>query len=76
MNRLKNVVAIPLAGTWNEIRQIRNRLTHEFPDALEDNAENVNRIVDSLDDLTGALDQAEGYAQELASCVSSERSAR
>jgi len=71
LNRLEKIGAIPSADTWNEIRQIRNRLTHEYPDAPEHNAENVNRVFDSLDDLTGALDQAEGYAIDLASRVSS-----
>jgi len=66
LNRLEKLGAIPSAEQWNEIRQIRNRMTHEYPDAPEHNADNVNDVVDSLDNLKETLVQAETYAENLA----------
>ena len=69
LNRLEKLGAIPSADTWNEIRRIRNTMTHEFPDSPEQNADNVNRVVDSLDDLKKTLTQAEAYGKSLATRV-------
>lgn len=60
-HRLEKLGAIPSAEQWNEIRQIRNRMTHEYPDAPELNADNVNRVVDSLSNLKNTLAQSETY---------------
>jgi len=66
LNRLEKFGAIPSAEQWNEICQIRSRMTHEYPDAPEHNADNVNDVVDSLDNLKETLVQAETYAENLA----------
>jgi len=55
LNRLEKIGAIPSADRWSEIRRIRNRKTHEYPDAPERNADNVNQVVDSLHDLRKTL---------------------
>jgi hypothetical protein len=70
LNRLEKLGAIPSADQWNEIRQIRNRMTHEYPDAPEYNANNVNRVVDSLSALKSTLAQVENYARDLAARIS------
>lgn len=67
LNRLEKIGAIPSAETWNTLRVIRNRMTHEYPDAPEQNATNLNRVVVSITDLAATLDQAERFALELAS---------
>jgi hypothetical protein len=65
LNRLEKLGAIPSADQWNEIRVIRNRMTHEYPDAPEQNADNLNQVVESITRLKQALTQAEAYAKAL-----------
>lgn len=69
LNLLEKRGAIPSAETWNEIRAIRNQMTHEYPDAPELNAANLNRVIDSIESLRLALDQAEDFAGRLAERV-------
>ena len=66
LNRLEKLGVIPSSDLWMECRQIRNRMTHEYPDAPEQNASNLNRVVASIPQLEAALDQAERFAQALA----------
>lgn len=66
LNLLEKRGAIPSAETWSELRAIRNQMTHEYPDAPELNAANFNRVVDSIESLRLALDQAERFARRLA----------
>jgi len=69
LNRLEKIGAIPSAEQWNEIRIIRNRMTHEYPDAPEVNAENLQRVVDSINGLKATLAQAQEHARRLAARV-------
>jgi hypothetical protein len=66
LNRLEKLGALPSADLWNEIRVIRNRMTHEYPDAPAENADNLNKVLESISDLKKALTQAETYAKALA----------
>jgi hypothetical protein len=67
LNRLEKLGAIPSAEQWLQLRQIRNRMTHEYPDAPERNAQNVNQVVDSLTTLNTHLAAAEDFATRLSS---------
>lgn len=69
LNRLEKIGAIPSAAQWNEIRVIRNRMTHEYPDAPQYNAENLQRVVDSISSLKATLVQAQEHARNLATRV-------
>lgn len=69
LNRLEKLRAIPSADQWNEIRLIRNRMTHEYPDAPDQNARNLNQVVDSTVELKATLAQARNYARNLASRI-------
>ena len=66
LNRLEKLKAIPSAEQWMELRAIRNRMTHEYPNAPKRNAENLGKLIDSISLLKDALSQAEAYAQSLA----------
>ena len=66
LNRLEKLGVIPSAEQWMSCRQIRNRMTDEYPDAPEQNASNLNRVVESIPILEDALAQAEASAQALA----------
>jgi len=65
LNRLEKLQAIPSADRWMELRAIRNRMTHEYPDAPERNARSLNRVHDSISELKKTLTQAQNYAQNL-----------
>lgn len=69
LNRLEKIGAIPSAEQWNEIRVIRNRMTHEYPDAPERNAENLQKVVNSISGLKETLAQAQDHARNLAARV-------
>jgi len=69
LNRLEKIGAIPSAEQWNEIRVICNRMTHEYPDAPEYNAENLQRVVESISGLKATLAQAQEHARRLAARV-------
>jgi hypothetical protein len=49
-------------------------MTHEYPDAPEYNAENLRRVVDSIDGLKTTLAQAQKHAKGLADRVVDNRS--
>jgi hypothetical protein len=68
LNRLEKLGVNP-SDEWMECRQIRNRMTHEYPDAPEQNANNLNRVVASIPTLEAALDQAERSAKALAARI-------
>lgn len=72
LNRLERIGAIPSTETWNTLRVIRNRMTHEYPDSPEQNAANVNRVAASITDLAATLDQADHFARELAARLAPE----
>ena len=65
LDLLEKLGAIPAAQQWNEIRAIRNKLTHEYPDAPEINAANLNRVVDSIPVVRATLKQADQFAKKL-----------
>jgi len=65
LDLLEKLGAISSAEQWNELRAIRNKLTHEYPDAPELNAANLNRVVDSIEALRATLDQAADFARRL-----------
>ncbi|MCC5866796.1 MAG: hypothetical protein JJU31_16875 [Wenzhouxiangella sp.] len=66
LDRLEKLGAIPSAEQWNEIRVIRNRMTHEYPEAPEHNALNLNQVIESIGGLKKTLAQIESYAKDLA----------
>ncbi len=71
LDRLEKLGAIPSAEQWNEIRVIRNRMTHEYPDAPDQNANNLNQVLESISGLKNTLSQIESYAKALADRVES-----
>jgi len=63
LNRLEKLQVIPSVTEWIGLRELRNFATHEYPDAPEQNAANLNQIHNSLPVLRRALDQVSTYAQ-------------
>jgi len=64
LNRLEKLQVIPSVTEWISLRELRNFATHEYPDAPEQNAANLNQIHSALPALRSALEQASSYAQK------------
>jgi len=64
LNRLEKLQVIPSVTDWIGLRELRNFATHEYPDAPEQNAANLNQIHSALPALRSALEQASSYAQK------------
>lgn len=61
LNRLEKLAVLSSAQQWIELRELRNQATHEYPDAPDQNAENVNLIHESVPSLRNILTQATEY---------------
>ena len=57
LNRLEKFGLIPSARQWVEWRELRNQATHEYPEAPEQNAENLNLIVEALPRLESVFER-------------------
>jgi len=44
LNRLEVLRIIPSATKWMDWRELRNDLTHEYPDVIEDRIEALNNL--------------------------------
>lgn len=45
LNRLEKITALPSATRWLELRQLRNKLTHEYEEDTEQQAELLNLLL-------------------------------
>jgi uncharacterized protein with HEPN domain len=45
LNRLEKITALPSATRWLELRQLRNKLTHEYEEETEQQAELLNLLL-------------------------------
>lgn len=64
LNRLEKLGVIPSAEEWVGLRDLRNNAMHEYPDAPEINAANLNKIHAGIPALESILAHAKGYAAE------------
>lgn len=62
LNRLEKMGLITSARQWVEWRELRNQATHEYPDAPEQNAENLNLILETVPKVKAAFERVEEYA--------------
>lgn len=62
LNRLEKLGLIPSARQWVEWRELRNQATHEYPDAPEQNAENLNLILEALPRLESVFELVATHA--------------
>lgn len=53
LNRLEKLGALPSKLKWQELRNLRNNLSHEYPDQSEENLERFNYFFSEVDSLTG-----------------------
>jgi len=62
LDRLERLGIVPSVEQWDEIRELRNALTHDYPEAAERLAATINQAVDAARSLVAIL---EGNAQWL-----------
>lgn len=59
LNRLEKLGYLESAEQWQQLRAIRNRFAHDYPDDHDKNAALLNLAIDSVDDLIALLQRIE-----------------
>ena len=54
LNKLEELRIIPSSSKWMEWRELRNDLTHEYPDIVEDRIDALNNLKSALADILQA----------------------
>ncbi|QOC23764.1 hypothetical protein IC757_06460 [Wenzhouxiangella sp. AB-CW3] len=67
LNRLEKLGVLESAVQWSELRELRNRATHEYPDSPEQNAANLNLVFEALSELRQILETALKYSERYVS---------
>ena len=53
LNKLESLRILPSAARWMDLRELRNDLTHEYPDVIEDRIEALNNLNSVLAEILG-----------------------
>jgi len=64
LHRLEKLGAIASADSWLELRELRNALTHEYPDEPSLQAATLNKTVQAAATLLAVLNRGEKYAKK------------
>jgi hypothetical protein len=51
LNRLEKLRLVEHAGVWDELREIRNAIAHEYPLAIDERMENIGAALEGYDKL-------------------------
>lgn len=65
LHRLERLGAVPSAADWKLLRELRNALAHDYPDAPALQAAWLNRLVASIPTLLGMAAAAQAFADRL-----------
>ena len=65
LQRLERLGAVPSAAEWKLLRELRNALAHDYPDAPELQAAWLNRLVASVPVLLGMAQSAQMFSRRL-----------
>ena len=65
LQRLERLGAVRSAADWKLLRELRNALAHDYPDAPELQAAWLNRLMSSIPMLLAMAQQAQAFAQRL-----------
>lgn len=64
INRLETLTGVPLAERWQALRELRNRLAHEYPDEPERQAARINDAYAAIGPLIEIFNALSSYATE------------
>lgn len=62
LNRLEKITALPSATRWLELRQLRNKLTHEYEEESEQQAELLNLLLGVHKEITDIYETVKKFA--------------
>ena len=65
LQRLERLGAVRSAADWKLLRELRNALAHDYPDASELQAAWLNRLMGSIPTLLAMAQVAQAFAQRL-----------
>lgn len=65
LNKLEKIGIIDDASWWMELREIRNQLTHDYPDSYDLLATHFNRMMPYISRLMIAWQNIKNYAKSL-----------
>lgn len=61
LNRLERLNVIPSAESWKKLRELRNQISHEYPDAPALRVAAINRFVQGIPELLACWESAERF---------------
>ncbi len=64
LDKLEKLGVISLSEEWIEIRKLRNKLTHEYPDEIEEVKEEIKIAMDKITTLEKTIENIEKYLKE------------
>ncbi len=64
LDKLEKLGIISLSEEWIEIRRLRNKLTHEYPDEIEEIKEEIKIAMDKIPILEKTIENLENYLKE------------
>ncbi|BCD61378.1 hypothetical protein NitYY0826_C0218 [Nitratiruptor sp. YY08-26] len=64
LDRLEKLQIITSSQKWMEIRQIRNKLTHEYPNEIEEIKEGVQEALNMISEMEKSLENIENYLKK------------
>ncbi|SNZ10649.1 hypothetical protein SAMN06265182_1913 [Persephonella hydrogeniphila] len=64
LDRLEKLEIISSADRWMEIRKLRNKLTHEYPDEIEEMKLELTEALNAIPEIELTLQKIEDYLKE------------
>jgi len=64
LDKLEKLGIINSADRWMEIRKLRNKLTHEYPDEIEEMKAELKEALDTFPELKNAIENVESYLKQ------------
>lgn len=68
LNKLESLRILPSAARWMDMRELRNDLTHEYPDVIEDRIEALNNLNSVLGEMLGVYRNIRNLVEEKSTC--------
>ena len=65
LHRLERLQAIPSVDTWKTLRELRNAIAHEYPDALEIQAARLNQFAAGIATLLSCWDAVQRFVAKV-----------
>lgn len=64
LDKLEKLQIITSVKTWNDLRKLRNKLTHEYPNEIEEMKEEIKVAIEYIDTIEDVIIKIENYLKE------------